>query len=245
MNKLIALAIVAAPLLAGGCTSVPGGELGETGNAQVLANAEMPAPTSSDMMASARPYLIGPFDQLSIDVFGIPELSGRTVTADAAGKISFPVAGVVNAVGLTPGQLAHLLEERLRAGHVRDPQVSVNLKEAVSQTVTIDGQVTQPGVYPVLGGMTLMKAVATARGVSEYAKLDDVVVLRTVGDQRYAALYNLAAIRRGNYSDPEIYPNDAVIVGESRARRIFKDFLQVVPLLTAPLIVALQSGTGN
>lgn len=228
-------------LAAGGCATAPGGKLGETAQSQVLMGGELPAPGAGDVIATARPYVIGPFDQLNIDVFGIPELTDRTVTADAAGRISFPVAGTIDAGGMTPEQFAAVLTDRLRAGYIRNPQVTVNLRQAVSQTVMIDGQVTQPGVYPVLGGMTLMRAVATARGVAEYAKLDDVVVLRTVGTQRYAALYNLAAIRRGNYADPPIYANDAVIVGESRSRRLFKDFLQVLPLLTTPIIVALQS----
>ena len=95
-------------------------------------------------------------------------------------------------------------------------------------------------MYPVVGEMTLMRAVASARGLAEFAKLDDVVVLRTVNGQRYAGLYNLAAIRRGNYPDPRVYANDTVVVGDSSARRLFKDFLQVVPLLTTPIIVAFQ-----
>jgi polysaccharide export outer membrane protein len=56
-----------------------------------------------------------------------------------------------------------------------------------------------------------------------------------------AGLYNLKAIRRGYYADPEIYANDTVVVGDSAGRRLFKDALQVVPLLTTPLIIALQN----
>lgn len=242
LMKRSSFAAVALSLFVAGCVSGPsGGKLGETGAAQVVDDASMPAPTFADTVAGARTYVIGPFDQLQIDVFGIPELSDRQVTADAGGRIAFPIAGTIEAAGMTPAQLSDELAARLRAGYVRNPQVTVNLREATSQTMTVDGQVTQPGIYPVLGGMTLMKAVATARGVAEYAKLDDVVVLRTVGDQRYAALYNLAAIRRGNYVDPVLYANDTVIVGESHARRLFKDLLQIVPLLTTPLIVTLQN----
>jgi polysaccharide export outer membrane protein len=89
--------------------------------------------------------------------------------------------------------------------------------------------------------MTLMRAVATAKGASEFAKLDDVVIFRTVKGQQLAALYNLTAIRRGNYEDPEVFANDVVVVGDSQARRLFKDALQVVPLLMTPLIIALQN----
>jgi polysaccharide export outer membrane protein len=118
--------------------------------------------------------------------------------------------------------------------------VTVNLKETTSHVFTIDGQVTQPGSYPVVGTMTLMRAVAAAKGVGDYAKLEDVVVFRTVGGKPLAALYNLAAIRRGLYADPPIYPNDVIIVGDSKARRLFQQLLQIGPLLTTPLILALE-----
>lgn len=200
----------------------------------------LPAPTTADFATLERPYLIGPYDRLIIDVFGIEHLSDKEVQTDASGRISFPLAGTVEAAGLTPRQVEEELERRLKTAYIRDPQVTVNLKETVSQVVTVDGQVKEPGLYPVIGRMTLMRAVATAKGTSEFAKLDDVVIFREVSGQRYAALYNLKAIRQGNYPDPEIYANDVVVVGDSSARRLFKDFLQIVPLLTTPLVIALQ-----
>lgn len=200
----------------------------------------LPPPDRSDLFAQNRPYLIGPFDRLTIDVFGIDELSKKEVQTDASGRLSFPLAGIIEAAGLTPGELENVIEDRLRGRYVRDPQVTVNLKETVSQTITVDGQVKEPGLYPVIGRMTLMRAVATAKGAGEFARLDDVVVFRTVHGQRMAALYNLKAIRRGYYDDPEVFANDVVVVGDSPARRMFKDALQVLPILTTPLIVALQ-----
>jgi polysaccharide export outer membrane protein len=122
---------------------------------------------------------------------------------------------------------------------VRDPQVTVNLQETVSQVIAVDGQVREPGLYPVIGRMTLMRAVATAKGLDEFARLDDVVVFRTVDGKKMAALYNIKAIRRGYYDDPEVYANDVVVVGDSMARRIFKDALQALPLVTTPLIYVL------
>jgi len=216
-----------------------GGDLGSTGAVQVVT--EMPAPGASNATQGAQPYLIGPYDKLTIGVFGIEGMEAREVVADSAGQIAFPLAGSIDAGGRTPGEVAAIIADRLRANYIRDPQVTVNLKEATSQVVTVDGQVKQPGVYPVIGQMTLMRAVASARGLDEFAKADDVVIMRNVDGQHYAGLYNLAAIRRGNYPDPLVYANDTVIVGESRQRRLFKDLLQVVPLLTTPLIIALQN----
>ena len=237
MNKLVALVFVLASL--GGC--VGSGNIGGASSVQVLSGTELPAPDRTDLLSDSRPYLIGPFDKLKIDVFGIDELSKKEVQTDASGRISFPLAGVIEAAGRTPGEIEEELESRLRSRYVRDPQVTVNLSETVSQVITVDGQVREPGLFPVVGRMTLMRAVATAKGTSEFAKLDDVVIFRTVKGQDFAALYNLQAIRRGSYEDPEVFANDIVIVGDSKARRLFKDALQLVPLLTTPLIIALQN----
>jgi polysaccharide biosynthesis/export protein len=217
----------------------PSGTLAEAGNVQVVQSTELPPPDRTDLIELNRPYLIGPFDKLVIDVFGIEELSKKEVQTDAGGRISFPLAGIVEAAGKTPAELEQILAERLRGRFVRNPQVTVNLKETVSQVITVDGEVKEPGLYPVIGRMTLMRAVATAKGTSEFAKLDDVVVFRTVKSQKMAALYNLKAIRRGFYDDPEVFANDVVVVGDSNARRIFKDAIQIVPLLTTPLIYIL------
>jgi polysaccharide export outer membrane protein len=109
--------------------------------------------------------------------------------------------------------------------------------------ITVDGQVREPGLYPVLGRTTLMRAVATAKGTTEFARLQDVVVFRTVGDQQMVALYNLQAIRRGVYPDPEVFANDVVVVGDSPARRLFRDVLQAAPLLVTPLVALLNQAT--
>lgn len=227
-----------AGLSLGGCASTP--PFGAPGqNLAVAAQTELPPPTGADLVAAATPYRIGPFDKLTIAVFGVAELSGD-FQADAAGRISMPLIGEVEAAGQTPSELAATIERRLKGNFVRDPQVTVNLEETTSQVYTVDGQVTQPGTYPVVGNMSLMRAVANAKGASEYAKLDDVVVFRTVNGKAMAALYNLGGIRRGLYADPKIYANDVIVVGDSKARRLFKDLLTLGPLLTTPLIIALQ-----
>lgn len=200
---------------------------------------ELPPPSRQDLLASNRPYLVGPFDKLEINVFGIPELD-QEVQADASGRISIPLAGIIEAAGRTPSEIADLIAARLRGSYVRNPQVTVNLKETVSQVITVDGEVKEPGLYPVIGQMTLMRAVATAKGSTEFAKLNYVVVFRTVNGQRMAALYNLKAIRNGQYPDPEVFANDIVMVGESQARRIFKDVLQTAPALITPVIYLIR-----
>jgi polysaccharide export outer membrane protein len=193
-----------------------------------------------DLIPVGSDYLIGPLDKLSVVVFGVAELS-TDVQADAVGNVSLPLVGQINVTGKSPTQIADELSVRYRAAHVRNPIVTVTLRETVNQTVTLDGQVKEPGVYPVLPNMSLTKAVASAKGTAELAKIEDVVVFRTVNGRRMVALYNLGAIRRGVYDDPRIYPNDLVIVGESSSRRLFRDALTVAPLLAGPLILLLQN----
>jgi polysaccharide export outer membrane protein len=106
--------------------------------------------------------------------------------------------------------------------------------------VTIDGQVVEPGLYPVTNQMTLLRAIASAKGLSEFAREEEVVILRTVEGRKMAGLYSIAAIRRGAYDDPPIYANDIVVVGDSPQRRLFRDIISVAPLLVAPLIAVLQ-----
>lgn len=215
-------------------------QLGGSPDVTVVSSEGLPEPTRVDQLSSNRPYLIGPFDKLKIDVFGIEDLS-KEVQIDASGRLSFPLVGVVEASGLTPGELSDELEKRLQGRYVRDPQVTVNLEETVSQVITVDGQVGKPGLYPVIGRMTLMRAVATAGGTSEFAKLNDVVIFRSVNGEQLAGLYNLKAIRRGAYSDPEVFANDVIVVGDSQARRLFRDLIQASPLITTPLIILFRN----
>lgn len=92
----------------------------------------------------------------------------------------------------------------------------------------------------MVGRMTLMRAVATAKGTTEFSKKSEVVIFRTVNGTDYAAVYDMRGIQRGNYPDPDIYANDVVMVGDSSARRIFRDFLTASPLI-APLFYLLNN----
>jgi polysaccharide export outer membrane protein len=212
----------------------------DTGAVGIVSASDLPAPGLADLAAGHRPHLIGPFDKLSVEVLGLPDLS-RQVQADASGNISLPMAGSISVIGQSPDQLARLIEQRLAARYVRDPQVTVGIVETVSQVVTVDGEVRQPGIYPVAGRMTLMRAIARAQGATEFARTTHVVVFRTVEGRPMAALYDLRAIRLGAYVDPEIYPNDTVVVGESTARRIFPQILQASTLLLTPLVTLLDN----
>lgn len=236
MNKVMALVLALALTACGGKPT-----LGGSPGLAVVQGDSLPPPTRGDIVQADRPYLIGPFDKLTIDVFGIKDMSLLKVQTDASGRISFPLIGAVEAAGHTPAEVSQEIASRLRGQYVRNPQVTVNLDETVSQVIAVNGSVTEPGLYPVVGRMTLIRAIATAKGTTEFARLSDVVVFRTVNGQKMAALYNLKQIQRGAYPDPEVFANDVVVVGDSQARRIFRDVLQATPLITTPIIAYLNN----
>lgn len=232
--KSIHFLLIAMLALLGACSEGPRA-LSTPGAIQAVA--ELPPPERMDLLANNRPYLIGPFDRLTINVFGIEDLSNIETQVDASGRMSFPLVGTVDAAGKTPGELETELGNRLRGRFIRDPQVTVNLKETVSQVVTVDGEVAAPGLYPVIGKMTLMRAIAVAKGSKQFARLDDVVVFRTVNGQKMGAVYNLKSIRQGIYADPEVFANDVVVVGNSQARRAVSDAITALPSLLGTLIL--------
>lgn len=238
MRFFTAALLMASALLAG----CGGGRLGGSPNVSVVEGNQLPAPTLADFASETRPYLLGPLDKLAVEVYGVGDLT-RNVQVDAAGQISLPLAGTIRVAGLTPAQVEDQVEERLRGRYIRDPQVTVNLTETLSQHVTVEGEVDEPGIYPILGRMTLLRAIARAKGTTEFARLRHVVVLRTVGGQRLAALFDLRAIQLGAYDDPEIYANDIVVVSEDRARRIFRDVLQSAGLIMSPLVAVLDNNS--
>ncbi len=232
------LLFLAATLLLASCGGTPPIESTERLTV-VPGESVLPAPERTDLTAENRLALIGPLDIVSIDVFGVPEFS-RKVQVDAGGRIAMPLIGTLDAGGKTAGELAAELRKALIGRYVRDPNVTVNIDSSVSQVVTIDGQVTEPGLYPVTNQMTLSRAIASAKGLTEFAKVDDVVILRSVNGRKLAGLYNLNQIRRGVYDDPAVYPNDLIVVGDSPQRRLFRDFIGLTPLLASPLVALLQ-----
>lgn len=241
MNRFF-LCSAAIALLAGCAKSAP--PVASVPGTPIVAMSTLPPPEASDVVRSTRLAFVGPFTELRIEVFGVPEMQ-RDIMTDGEGNFSFPLIGTVPAAGKTPAALADEIRGQLVGKYIRDPRVTVNFRAPTSATalafqsmaVSVDGEVKKSGSYPVAGRMTLMRAVALAGGVTEYAKLEDVVVFRNVGKKQYVGIYNLEAIRRGNYADPEIFPNDVVIVGDSPQRRQFKDILAATPALLSPLIL--------
>ncbi|HVU30246.1 MAG TPA: polysaccharide biosynthesis/export family protein [Sphingomicrobium sp.] len=184
---------------------------------------QLPAPDVTTDAQDFTNYQIGPMDELVVDVFGAPDLK-RDGQVDSAGNISLPLVGNISVGGKTPAEASHAIAEALRGKYLKDPQVTITIAKVNPRTVTVDGAVSQPGVYPVTGRMTLQEAIASARGAANVANLDNVVIFRTVNNQKMAALFSLRQIRSGHMNDPQIYGNDVVVVGEDAMRRFLRDF---------------------
>ena len=222
---VVVAGMLAAALAA--CTSNP--TLGQ-GSSAVHVATSLPPPDQTGMAIDLSNYRIGPLDVIRVEVFGAPELT-REAEVDAAGNFSVPLAGAVQAAGRTPAELSSAISAQLQGRYLRNPQVSVNIVKAKAKTFTVDGAVKAPGNYPIVGKMTLQQALATAQGADQVANLNNVVVFRTVNNQKTAALFSVKDIRAGRLEDPQIYGNDIVIVGESAARRFFRDFGNMFPIL--------------
>ena len=226
MRTLLFLLVTLGAVL-GGCSAGP--TLGQ-GSSAVQVASSLPPPDQTGMAVDLSSYRIGPLDVIRVEVFGAPELT-REAEVDAAGNFSMPLAGAVQAAGRTPAELIGAIGEQLKGRYLRNPQISVNVIKSRPKVFTVDGAVKAPGNYPIIGKMTLQQAIATAQGADQIANLNNVVIFRTVNSQKTAALFSIKDIRAGRLEDPQIYGNDIVIVGESAARRFFRDFGNMFPLL--------------
>lgn len=177
-----------------------------------------------------RDYRLGPSDMVTVTVYRAPEVSGD-FRIDTTGNIMMPLLGQVPAQGMTSTEFAEALRKRLNGRYYLNPDVSVSIKEAVNQRVTIDGSVNSPGLYALPGRTTLMQAVALAHGASGGANLHRVVVFRQINGQRMAAVFDLRAIRESLTEDPLIYASDIIIVDGNETRQAWRDIISTIPIV--------------
>ncbi len=177
---------------------------------------------------SSRDYKIGPDDIVQVSVLGHQDLT-QTLLVQADGTFNFPLIGAVDATDLTPLEIEAVIAERLAAGFIRDPQVSVAVTEFRSKTVLVMGEVSRPGPYPLSGSMRIVEILARA-GISSGASTEVLVVRARRGEdpEASAAAVPLAdldetnaeilrvdidAIRSGDLSENiRLIPGDTIFV---------------------------------
>jgi polysaccharide export outer membrane protein len=133
------------------------------------------------------------------------------------------IGGVVVA-GLTPQQVEEHLASRYSEKYLQNPQVSVFVKEFTTERITVDGAVVKPGIYPLTGQITLLRALALAGGFGSIADSNQVMLFRVnEKGERQVAVFNVDEIRAGKSDDPAIKGDDLIVVQRDANRRILKD----------------------
>jgi polysaccharide export outer membrane protein len=162
--------------------------------------------------AVPKEFVIGPEDVLSIFVWHEAELSNK-VTVRPDGKIGIPLLNDIQASGLTPRQLQENITEGLKK-FVTGPQVSVVVQEIHSQVAYVTGAVAKPGVFPLGGPMTIMEILVRAGGMAEFAKTEEIQILRKENDKPRRFRFNYKTFAEGkDYQQNILLQNgDMVIV---------------------------------
>src|SRR5512139_2995491 len=139
-----------------------------------LAQQTPPAQQARDEFVRA--YRIGPQDLLEIRVFEVENLS-VTVRVEEDGTITLPLLGRVMVKGLTQEEVVQRLTDLLQAKYVKNPQVTIFIREYKNQQVAVIGAVENAGSYELVGRRNLLQMISMAGGFSETAG-NEVYILR-------------------------------------------------------------------
>lgn len=157
-------------------------------------------------------YKIGPQDMLRIDVWREPEIS-RSEPVRPDGKISLPLLNDVQAAGLTATQLSAVIAEGLKK-FITNPQVTVSVTEINSRRVYVTGEVTRPGAFPLLPGMTVLQGLSSAGGFTQFARVKNIYVLRMEDGRQVKHPFNYKDVVNGKKAEQNILlqPGDVIVV---------------------------------
>jgi len=230
-KKISGLSVLLYSSVLAGCTSTitPNPDMPVGQAAYQTIPATIPAPTV---------YAIAPKDVLQVRVFGEPDLSVEKARVDEAGFIQLPLAGQVKAAGRSAPEVTSEITGILGRKYLKDPQVVVAVDEPAPRLVSVEGEVKVPGSYELSSNTTLLGALARAQSPLVTAKLDQVVIFRTINGQRMAARFNVKDIRGGISPDPIIMDGDVVVVGFSKIKGLWQDFLKMAPIFNAFAVFA-------
>lgn len=183
------------------------------------------APAVGPAISLAKDYKVGPNDLLDIEVLEL-ENSKRTVRVNAAGAITLPLIGAVIVAGMTAQQIEGALAVKYGEKYLQNPQISVFVKEFTTERISIDGAVAKPGIYPLTGQITLLRALAIAGGFGMIADPSQVMLFRVnEKGERQVATFDVNLIRAGKGEDPVIKGDDLIVVQRNANRVLFRDSL--------------------
>jgi protein involved in polysaccharide export with SLBB domain len=156
---------------------------------------------------------LGIDDVFEVRVFAEPELSGMYRIA-ADGSIDYPFVGRIAVIGMRSGDVQALLTSKLRDGYLKNPQVSLMVKEWNSRKVSVIGQVQRPGSVAYFPNMTIVDAIAAAGGFTGIASKNAVTVRRETGGSVRTNNYRVADITEGRAANVILQPGDILVVEE-------------------------------
>jgi len=175
--------------------------------------AKVPAAAAPAQVApEGTAYKIGPQDVLIIDVWKEEGLT-RTVPVRPDGKITLPLLNDIQAVGLTPMELAGVISEQLKK-FITNPQVTVSVSEINSRRVYVTGEVLKAGAYALLPHMTVLQALSSSGGFTQFAKVKSIYVLRTDHGKQTKVPFNYKEAVNGKNQEQniELLPGDVIVV---------------------------------
>ena len=157
-------------------------------------------------------YVIGAEDVLNISVWKDPELT-QTVPVRPDGKISMPLLNDIQAAGLTPNELKAQITEGLKK-YITDPVVTVIVAQINSQRVYITGEVTHPGALQLLPGMTILQALSSAGGFTNFANTKKIYMFRMVNGKQIDFPFDYKDVIHGKKADENIVlqAGDTIVV---------------------------------
>jgi protein involved in polysaccharide export with SLBB domain len=156
---------------------------------------------------------LGVGDSFEVRVFGEPDLSGL-YKVGSEGNITFPLIGVVHVAGLEAQAAAKLIAERLRQGIMRDPQVTVLIKDQTSKKVYVLGQVGHPGTFTYTPSMSVVEAITVAGGFTPLAAKNDTTLTRNEAGRKTTLKIPVADIGEGKARNVYLQPGDIISVPE-------------------------------
>lgn len=199
-------------------------------------------------MPGPEAFQLGPGDRVAIRVWRQDDLTTDVVIAPD-GTISFPLAGTLQVAGLTYPQLVAKLTEAITP-YYENPQVSVNILELRNQKVFVVGEVTAPSVLQLDSPMTILEALTTAGGINQYARTDNVLLVRGGLDNPQLITVDVASLLMEGRLDQNIWlqRGDIVVVPTrtiTNAARFFRDVQTVLaPFVAGSAIYRNALGGG-
>lgn len=195
------------------CTRGSAAQAGQS-NVTVPAAPEAPITPKAPVKAATEDpnYIIGAQDVLDISVWKEPELT-RSVPVRPDGKISMPLLNDVQAAGITPTQLAMRITNDLKK-FVTNPQVTIIVTQINSQRIYILGEVSRAGAYPLLPQMTMLQALSSAGGFTQFANLKKIYMFRVENGKQVKYPFNYKEVVNGKRPDENVIlrAGDTIVV---------------------------------